>query len=62
MMVRMSAAHQDARQAAQDLARARWGDTKLRAAVATLRDRRDELGEPLRAELREIAGPEDTDD
>jgi hypothetical protein len=44
MMVRMDAAHPDARLAARDLARARWGDTKLRAAIATLRDRRDELG------------------
>jgi hypothetical protein len=62
MMVRMSTARDDAGEAARDLARARWGDRVLRSAIATLRDRRDELGEPLRAELREIAGPEDTDD
>jgi hypothetical protein len=58
----MEAAHDDAREAAQQLARSRWGDTKLRSAIATLRDRRDELGKPLRAELREIAGPEEEPD
>jgi hypothetical protein len=59
----MDTAQQDtASEAARAMARSRWGDTKLRSAIATLRDRRDELGEPLRAELREIAGPEDTDD
>jgi hypothetical protein len=57
----MSEAHDDAREAARELARVRWGDTKLRSAIATLRDRQAELGESLRAELREIAGPEDTD-
>jgi hypothetical protein len=62
MIKRMTVAHDDASEAARDLARARWGDAKLRSAIATLRDRRDELGAPLRAELREIAGPEDTDD
>jgi hypothetical protein len=59
MMIRMSVSHDDAREAARELARSRWGDTKLRSAIATLRDRRDELGAGLRAELREIAGPEE---
>jgi hypothetical protein len=43
-------------EAARSLARARWGTTALRAAVATLAERRGELDEALKTQLREIAG------
>jgi hypothetical protein len=45
-------------EAARDLNRARWGcpSPVLSRAVATLAERRGELNEPLKAQLREIAG------
>jgi hypothetical protein len=43
-------------QAGKALARARWGNSVLRSAIATLAERRGELNEPLKAQLREIAG------
>lgn len=51
-----------ASEAARDLNRARWGNTVVRSAVATLRQRRGELDEALKAELRQIADePRDGD-
>jgi hypothetical protein len=53
----MSTAQDEAASAAgRSLARARWGTTALRNAVQTLAERRGELDEALKAELREIAG------
>jgi hypothetical protein len=40
--------------AARELARARWGDTVLRRAVQTVVERRDQLDESQRAELRQV--------
>ncbi len=52
-----------ASEAAKDLNRARWGNSVVRSAVATLRQRRGELDEALKAELRQIADePRDGDD
>jgi hypothetical protein len=49
-----------ASEAARELARARWGTRGLDRAVETLRERRGELTEGLRAEMRELIGaPED---
>jgi hypothetical protein len=48
----------DASEAGRLLARARWGDSALRSAIATLSERRDELTEPLRDQLRQIADPD----
>lgn len=49
-------------EAARSLAHARWGRTVVRSAVATLAERRAELDEALKAELREIAdSPADGD-
>ena len=45
----------DAHEAAVAMNRARWGDTKLRRAAATVLERA-ELGEATRAELETIAG------
>jgi len=42
--------------AARTLAAKRWGSTVVRGAVATLAERRAELDEALRTELRQIAG------
>jgi hypothetical protein len=60
----MSIAQDEAASAAgRSLARARWGSTVVRSAVQTLADRRGELDEALKAELRAIAGdPRDGDD
>jgi len=51
-----------ASEAGQQLARSRWGNTVVRTAVATLRERSGELDEGLKAELRQIAGDPDGDD
>jgi hypothetical protein len=45
-----------ASEAARLLARARWGDTGLRHAVSVVVERRDELDEALKAQLREVTG------
>lgn len=59
----MSIAHEDATEAGRLLARTRHGNRVVRSAVATLAERRGELDEPLKAQLREIAGdPADGDD
>jgi hypothetical protein len=48
---------QQASEAGRQLARSRWGDTRLRGAVSLISDRRDELDGPLIDELRAaIAG------
>ena len=44
----------DASEAARSLNRARWGDTVLRRAVATVLERSDQLDESQRAELRQV--------
>jgi hypothetical protein len=47
-----------ATEAGRLLARARWGTSRLDRAVELLAERRDDLGEAQRAQLREIAdGP-----
>jgi hypothetical protein len=43
-------------EAAAVLARARWGDTKVRRAVRTVVERQDELAPDLLAELRAVTG------
>jgi hypothetical protein len=48
----------DASEAARTLAQARWGDQRVRAAVALLVERRDELTEPLLADLRSVTDPD----
>jgi hypothetical protein len=45
-----------ASEAGRSLARARWGNSVVRTAVATLAERAAELDEALKAELRQIAG------
>ena len=45
----------NASEAARSLNRARWGDTVLRRAVATVLERSDQLDESQRAELRQVA-------
>ena len=54
--MRMDVARAEASEAARSLARARWGSTVVRSAVATLQERRGELDEVLREQLRAIAG------
>jgi hypothetical protein len=50
-------------EAARRLNAARWSpEARLRAAVDTVVKRRADLDDSQRAQLREIAGPEDTDD
>ena len=49
-------------EAARTLAAKRWGSTVVRGAVATLAERRAELDETLRAQLRQIADDPDGDD
>lgn len=51
----------DAHEAAVALARQRWGNSVVRSAVATLAERRGELDEALRTQLREIADDPDGD-
>lgn len=50
-------------EAARDMNRVRWGSPSpvLSRAVATLAERRAELDEALKAELREIAGTPELD-
>jgi hypothetical protein len=57
----MSVAQQDAAEAGRMLARARWGDTKLRRAAALVLERADgRLADTTRVELEQLA-EEDTD-
>jgi hypothetical protein len=59
----MSDTQAEASEAGRSLVRARWGNSVVRSAVATLRERSGELDEALKAELRQIAGdPADGDD
>jgi hypothetical protein len=60
----MALAQEDAAEAGRLLARARWGDTKLRRAAALVLERADgRLGDAARVELEQIAGnPADGDD
>lgn len=48
-------------EAARQLIRARWGDTRVRGLVHELVERRDELGADLRAELRQLLDNDDTE-
>ncbi len=53
----------DAHDAGVTLARSRWGNSVVRSAVATVVERKADLDEALKAELREvIADPADGDD
>jgi hypothetical protein len=55
----MNDAQDAASVAARELARARWGDSKLRAAVGVVVERAADLDGPLRDQLRTaISDPE----
>lgn len=57
----MALAQEDAAEAGRMLARARWGDTKLRRAAALVLERADgRLADTTRVELEQLA-EEDTD-
>ena len=57
----MSVAQENAAEAGRLLARARWGDTKLRRAAALVLERADgRLADTTRVELEQLA-EEDTD-
>jgi hypothetical protein len=51
----------DASEAARSLNRARWGDTVLRRAVATVLERSDQLDESQRAALQQVTEEKGSD-
>jgi hypothetical protein len=50
----MAYTHTEASEAARELSRARWGTTRVDNLIAGLRERRDELGPPQLAHLRQL--------